>query len=38
MIDFSIPQEHQILRTTIRDFLTKEIQPIINEYDREQKF
>ena len=38
MIDLSIPQEHQILRTTIRDFLTKEIQPIINEYDREQKF
>jgi len=38
MIDLSIPQEHQILRTTIREFLDKEIQPIINDYDREQKF
>ncbi|MCK4849650.1 MAG: acyl-CoA dehydrogenase family protein, partial [Candidatus Heimdallarchaeota archaeon] len=38
MIDLSIPQEHQILRTTIREFLNKEIQPIINDYDREQRF
>ena len=38
MIDLSIPQEHQILRNTVREFLVKELQPIINEYDREQKF
>jgi alkylation response protein AidB-like acyl-CoA dehydrogenase len=37
-MDLDLPSEHQLLRTTIRDFMTKEVAPQIERHEREHKF
>lgn len=37
MIDFSLTEEHQMLRDSVRDFVEREVGPIISEYDKQQK-
>ena len=36
-MDFSLSQEHQMIRKTVRDFAQKEVAPIIKEFDRKQE-
>src|SRR5215210_6687251 len=35
---FDLSSEHQLLRQTIRDFMEKEVAPVIEEHEREHKF
>src|SRR5512144_3314602 len=37
-MDFDLDSEHQLLRSTIRDFMEKEVAPVIEEHEREHKF
>ena len=37
MIDFSLTEEHQMLRDSARDFFEREVGPIISEHDKQQK-
>src|SRR3712207_5430276 len=37
-MDFDLPSEHQLLRSTIRDFMEKEVAPVIEEHEREHRF
>jgi alkylation response protein AidB-like acyl-CoA dehydrogenase len=37
-MDLDLSSEHQLLRSTIRDFMTKEVAPVIEEHERERKF
>jgi alkylation response protein AidB-like acyl-CoA dehydrogenase len=37
-MDLDLPAEHQLLRSTIRDFMLKEVAPVIEEHEREHKF
>ena len=37
-MDLDLSPEHQLLRTTIRDFMVKEVAPVIDEHEREHKF
>jgi butyryl-CoA dehydrogenase len=37
-MDFELSDEHRIFRKTVRDFAEKEITPLIEEAEREQKF
>jgi butyryl-CoA dehydrogenase len=37
-MDLDLPQEHQLLRSTIRDFMAKEVAPVIEEHEREHRF
>ena len=37
-MDLDLPSEHQLLRSTIRDFMTKEVAPIVDEHERERRF
>ena len=37
-MDLDLSSEHQLLRTTIRDFMEKEVAPVIEEHEREHKF
>jgi len=37
-MDFDLSSEHQLLRQTIRDFMEKEVAPVIEEHEREHKF
>ena len=37
-MDFDLSSEHQLLRQTIRDFMEKEVAPVIDEHEREHKF
>ncbi|PWI48546.1 butyryl-CoA dehydrogenase [Candidatus Heimdallarchaeota archaeon B3_Heim] len=36
-MDFSLTEEHQMLRDSVRDFAEREVGPIISEYDKRQK-
>jgi len=36
-MDFSLSQEHQMIQKTVRDFVQKEIAPVIKEFDRKQE-
>ena len=36
-MDFKLSQEHQMVQEMVRDFVRKEIAPIIKEYDRKQE-
>jgi alkylation response protein AidB-like acyl-CoA dehydrogenase len=36
-MDFSLSQEHQMTQKMVRDFVQKEIAPVIKEYDRKQE-
>ena len=37
-MDLDLPSEHQLLRSTIRDFMENEVAPVIEEHEREHKF
>ena len=37
-MDLDLSSEHQLLRQTIRDFMEKEVAPVIEEHEREHKF
>jgi alkylation response protein AidB-like acyl-CoA dehydrogenase len=37
-MDLDLSSEHQLLRATIRDFMEKEVAPVIEEHEREHKF
>jgi alkylation response protein AidB-like acyl-CoA dehydrogenase len=38
LVDLDIPQEHRLLRDTIRDFAAREIEPVIDEHERDRRF
>ena len=38
MVDLDLPAEHQLLRDTIRDFMTTEVAPVIDQHERERRF
>jgi alkylation response protein AidB-like acyl-CoA dehydrogenase len=37
-MDLDLPIEHQLLRDTIRDFMTSEVAPVIDDHERERRF
>lgn len=37
-MDLDLPSEHQLLRSTIRDFMTKEVAPVVDAHERERRF
>jgi alkylation response protein AidB-like acyl-CoA dehydrogenase len=37
-MDLDLPAEHQLLRDTIRDFMTTEVAPVIDQHERERRF
>ena len=37
-MDLDLSSEHQLLRQTIRDFMEKEVAPVIEEHEREHRF
>ena len=37
-MDFDLPAEHALLRDTIRDFMTSEVAPVIEQHERERRF
>ena len=37
-MDLDLPAEHQLLRDTIRAFMTSEVAPIVDEHERERRF
>jgi len=37
-MDFALSEEQQLIKNTVRDFAEKEIAPVANELDREEKF
>jgi len=37
-VDFSLTEEQRMLRDTVRDFMTREVAPAIDEFDQRQEF
>jgi alkylation response protein AidB-like acyl-CoA dehydrogenase len=37
-MDFDLPAEHRLLQDTIRDFMTTEVAPVVDEHERERRF
>jgi alkylation response protein AidB-like acyl-CoA dehydrogenase len=37
-MDLDLPAEHQLLRDTIRDFMTAEVAPVVDEHERDRSF
>ncbi len=37
-MDLDLSPEHELLRRTIRDFMVKEVAPVVDEHERERKF
>ena len=37
-MDFDLSPEHELLRRTLRDFLAKEVEPVIEEHEKERRF
>ena len=37
-MDFDLPAEHELLRETVRDFMTKEVAAVVDEHERERRF
>jgi alkylation response protein AidB-like acyl-CoA dehydrogenase len=37
-MDFDLSPEHALLRATIRDFMVKEVAPVVDEHERERRF
>jgi len=37
-MDLDLPPEHQLLRDTIREFMTTEVAPIVDQHERERRF
>jgi alkylation response protein AidB-like acyl-CoA dehydrogenase len=37
-VDLDLSPEHELLRKTIRDFLAREVEPVVEEHERERRF
>jgi len=37
-MDFDLSPEHDLLRKTIREFMVKEVAPVVDEHERERRF
>ena len=37
-VDLTLSPEHELLRRTLRDFLAKEVEPVIEEHEKARKF
>ncbi|MFL5725065.1 MAG: acyl-CoA dehydrogenase family protein [Chloroflexota bacterium] len=37
-MDFDLSPEHALLRSTIRDFMVKEVEPVVDRHERERRF
>jgi alkylation response protein AidB-like acyl-CoA dehydrogenase len=37
-VDLDLPAEHQLLRDTVRDFMTTEVAPIVDQHERDRRF
>jgi alkylation response protein AidB-like acyl-CoA dehydrogenase len=37
-VDFDLSPEHDLLRRTIRDFCAREVEPVVDEFERERRF
>lgn len=37
-MDLNLSPEHELLRRTLRDFLAKEVEPVIDEHEKERRF
>ena len=37
-MDFDLSPEHTLLRSTIRDFMVKEVEPVVDEHERARRF
>jgi butyryl-CoA dehydrogenase len=37
-VDFSLSSEHELLRETVRDFARREVEPVVEEHERERRF
>lgn len=37
-MDFALSPEHELLRRTVRDFATREVEPVVEEHEREHRF
>ncbi|HEX5466222.1 MAG TPA: acyl-CoA dehydrogenase family protein, partial [Candidatus Limnocylindrales bacterium] len=37
-MDFELPAEHQLLHQTVRDFCRREVEPVVEEHEREHRF
>jgi len=37
-MDLDLPQEHRLLRQTIRDFMAKEVAPVVEEHEKAHRF
>lgn len=37
-MDFALSPEHELLRRTVRDFTTREVEPVIDEHERQRRF
>jgi short/branched chain acyl-CoA dehydrogenase len=37
-MDFDLPEDHELLRRTVRDFATAEVAPVAEELDRTKSF
>jgi alkylation response protein AidB-like acyl-CoA dehydrogenase len=37
-VDLDLSPEHELLRQTVRDFATREVAPVVDEYERERRF
>jgi len=37
-MDLDLPAEHQLLRDTIRNFMTAEVAPVVDEHERDRRF
>jgi alkylation response protein AidB-like acyl-CoA dehydrogenase len=37
-MDFDLPAEHELLRQTVRDFMTKEVAAVVDKHERERRF
>src|SRR5690242_445089 len=37
-MDLDLSSEHQLLRSTIRDFMEKEVAPVVDDHEREHRF
>ena len=37
-MDLTLSPEHELLRRTLRDYLTKEVEPVIEEHEKQRRF
>ena len=37
-VDFALSSEHELLRRTVRDFATREVEPVVEAHERERRF